>query len=44
VTLSVGGAVTVPTAEDGLHDLIDIADRNLYEAKAKGRNKSIVRE
>jgi len=44
VTLSVGGAVTVPTAEDGLHDLIAVADRNLYEAKAKGRNKSIVHE
>jgi two-component system, chemotaxis family, response regulator WspR len=44
VTLSVGGAVTVPTEEDGLLDLIAIADRNLYEAKAKGRNKSIVHE
>ena len=44
VTLSVGGAVAVPTTEDGLHDLIAIADRNLYEAKAKGRNKSIVGE
>lgn len=44
VTLSVGGAVTMPTKEDGLHALIDVADRNLYEAKAKGRNKSIVGE
>ena len=44
VTLSVGGAVTVPMKEDGLHALIGIADRNLYEAKAKGRNKSMVRE
>jgi two-component system chemotaxis family response regulator WspR len=44
VTLSVGGAVTVPTQEDGLLHLIAIADRNLYEAKAKGRNKSIVQE
>ena len=42
LTLSVGGAVTVPTKEDGLRELIDIADRNLYEAKAKGRNKSVV--
>ena len=44
VTLSLGGAVTVPTKEDGLHALIATADRNLYEAKAKGRNKSVVHE
>jgi len=42
VTLSIGGAVTVPTRENGLLDLVAIADRNMYEAKAKGRNKSIV--
>jgi two-component system chemotaxis family response regulator WspR len=44
VSLSIGGAVTVPAHEDGLTDLIGIADRNLYEAKAKGRNKSVVSE
>jgi two-component system chemotaxis family response regulator WspR len=44
VTLSIGGAVTIPTQEDGLLDLVAIADRNMYEAKAKGRNKSIVHE
>jgi two-component system chemotaxis family response regulator WspR len=44
VTLSIGGAATVPAHGDGLKDLIGIADRNLYEAKAKGRNKSIVSE
>jgi two-component system chemotaxis family response regulator WspR len=44
VTLSVGGAVTVPTEEDGLLDLIAIADRNMYEAKTEGRNKCIVHE
>ncbi len=44
VTLSIGGAVTVPTRENGLLDLVAIADRNMYEAKAKGRNKSIVHE
>jgi two-component system, chemotaxis family, response regulator WspR len=44
MSLSVGGAVTVPTHEDGLLELIAIADRNLYEAKAKGRNKCIVHE
>jgi diguanylate cyclase (GGDEF)-like protein len=44
VTLSIGGAVTVPTQDDGLIDLLAIADRNLYEAKEKGRNKSVVHE
>jgi two-component system chemotaxis family response regulator WspR len=44
VTLSVGGAVTLPTEEGGLVDLIGIADRNMYEAKAKGRNKFIFHE
>jgi two-component system, chemotaxis family, response regulator WspR len=44
VTLSVGGAVTVPATEDGLLDLVAIADRSMYEAKAKGRNRSIVHE
>jgi two-component system chemotaxis family response regulator WspR len=44
VTLSVGGAVTVPAEEGGLVDLIRTADRNLYEAKAKGRNKFIFHE
>jgi len=44
VTLSIGGAVTVPTQADGLLNLVAIADRNMYEAKAKGRNKSIVHE
>jgi two-component system chemotaxis family response regulator WspR len=44
VTLSIGGAATIPTQEDGLMDLIAIADRNLFEAKAKGRNQSVVHE
>ena len=44
VTLSVGGAVTVPTQEDGLFDLVASADGNVYEAKAKGGNKSVAKE
>ncbi len=44
VTLSMGGAVTVPTEEGGLLDLVAIADRNMYEAKANGRNKSVIHE
>jgi two-component system chemotaxis family response regulator WspR len=45
VTLSIGGAATVPTQEDGgVNELIARADRNLYEAKAKGRNESIVHD
>ena len=44
VTLSVGGAVTVPTEEGGLVDLIGVADRNMYEAKANGRNKFVLHE
>jgi two-component system, chemotaxis family, response regulator WspR len=44
VTLSVGGAVTVPAERDKLVDLIDIADRNMYQAKAKGRNQFVFHE
>jgi PleD family two-component response regulator len=44
VTLSVGGAVTVPAEEDKLADLVGIADRNMYEAKAKGRNQFVFHE
>jgi two-component system chemotaxis family response regulator WspR len=42
VTLSVGGAVMVPTDETGLLDLISIADQSLYKAKANGRNQFVL--
>jgi two-component system, chemotaxis family, response regulator WspR len=44
VTLSVGGAVTVPANGDGVLDLIAVADRNLYEAKAQGRDRFVLRD
>jgi len=36
--------VAVPTEEGGVLNLIGIADSNMYEAKAKGRNKFIFHE
>ena len=44
LTVSIGGAAVIPTKEDGLLGLIAMADKNLYEAKAKGRNSVVVRD
>jgi len=42
VTVSVGGAITIPRAERQPSDLIQSADTALYEAKRQGKNRAIV--
>ena len=43
VTLSLGVSCLVPDASFSVEDLIDIADRALYEAKNLGRNRFVLR-
>ena len=41
VTVSIGGSVTVPAAEQSPRELLNFADKMLYEAKNSGRNRSV---
>ena len=38
VTISVGVATTIPTRDQSRFGLLEVADKNLYRAKASGRN------
>ena len=42
VTISVGGATTVPRRGMTMYSLIEAADQSLYEAKRTGRNKAVI--
>lgn len=39
-TISIGIATMIPTVESDMHQLIEAADKSLYQAKARGRNRA----
>jgi two-component system, chemotaxis family, response regulator WspR len=43
VTISVGGAATIPQQEESFHHLVEIADAAMYEAKKFGKNRVVAR-
>jgi two-component system chemotaxis family response regulator WspR len=44
LTISVGGATSIPQQEDSFLHLVEIADAGLYEAKESGKNRAVTRE
>jgi two-component system, cell cycle response regulator len=42
VTVSLGGAVTRPADQLTTTEIVTRADKNLYQAKVAGRNRSVV--
>ena len=42
LTISCGAVVTVPRPEDELEQLLNLADRALYQAKEQGRNRLVL--
>ena len=44
ITVSVGGALTIPCRDESFFLLLDVADQALYRAKKEGKNKLVMME